>query len=94
MGETTNRPPAVSVCDLLMENACYSGDSDSPEIVIGDNVDSVSASSSVASSSSPVCRICIQGHVEPGNPLISPCRCSGSIGFVHRKCLRVEIESI
>ena len=55
-GQTANRPP-VSVS--LMENACYThypGDTHTLEIVIGDNIDSVSATSSVASSTSPVCR--------------------------------------
>merc|ERR1711874_447556 len=55
------------------------------------SVSAISAISSV-SSLSPTCRICFQDIEDSGNPLISPCRCSGSIGFVHRKCLRKWIE--
>lgn len=34
----------------------------------------------------PLCRICY-GTAEEDFPLISPCRCSGSIGCVHLECL-------
>ena len=34
-----------------------------------------------------VCRICYDSG-EDGNPLISPCRCAGSMQYVHLKCLR------
>lgn len=34
----------------------------------------------------PRCRICFAGE-EPGEPLVRPCRCSGTIAFVHRRCL-------
>jgi len=33
------------------------------------------------------CRICLDTESEEDNPLISPCRCSGSMRFVHRACL-------
>ena len=38
----------------------------------------------------PVCRICQLPGVEPSNPLISPCRCLGSIRYVHNNCLLVS----
>lgn len=34
------------------------------------------------------CRICLEPQEDPSNPLISPCKCSGSCKFVHRDCLR------
>lgn len=34
-----------------------------------------------------VCRICYDSG-EDGNPLISPCKCSGSMQYVHLQCLR------
>lgn len=34
-----------------------------------------------------ICRICLDGEEEDGNPLISPCKCSGSMKHVHRECL-------
>ena len=36
-----------------------------------------------------ICRICQLPSVEPSNPLLSPCRCLGSIRFVHNPCLMV-----
>jgi len=33
------------------------------------------------------CRICLDTESEEDNPLISPCRCSGSMRYVHRACL-------
>ena len=33
-----------------------------------------------------LCRVCLEGY-KPKNKLITPCKCNGSIKFVHRKCL-------
>ena len=35
-----------------------------------------------------ICRICFDETEEKENPLISPCKCSGTMEFVHFKCLR------
>jgi len=54
---------------------------------------SQSAHSSIASSSiGDICRIC---HCEASidTPLIMPCYCSGSLRFVHQKCLQIWIKS-
>lgn len=37
---------------------------------------------SKASQSETTCRICL-GGAEPGNPLIHPCSCQGSVRFIH-----------
>jgi len=50
----------------------------------------LSASSSTVSM--PVCRICQLPGMEPSNPLISPCRCLGSIRYVHNNCLLKWLE--
>jgi hypothetical protein len=34
-------------------------------------------------SESPVCRICLGEEEETTNPLISPCKCAGSMRFIH-----------
>lgn len=39
--------------------------------------------------SSRACRICLEGHP----PLISPCKCTGSHGFVHEDCLRTWVNT-
>ena len=35
-----------------------------------------------------MCRICFSDENEKDDPLISPCKCSGSMQYVHLKCLR------
>uniref|UniRef100_A0A914XKI9 RING-CH-type domain-containing protein n=1 Tax=Plectus sambesii TaxID=2011161 RepID=A0A914XKI9_9BILA len=42
---------------------------------------------SLASSSRPLCRICHLQNDSPSDPLIFPCRCSGTMQFVHTSCL-------
>ena len=34
------------------------------------------------------CRICLSDDVEIDNPLISPCKCCGSMKYIHLNCLR------
>ncbi|KAJ8602630.1 hypothetical protein CTAYLR_004085 [Chrysophaeum taylorii] len=38
---------------------------------------------------SPYCRVCYEG----GGDLIRPCRCSGSMAWIHEKCLRAQLEA-
>lgn len=47
--------------------------------------------SSTISSLCPICRIC-QCPGDAKNVLISPCRCSGSLKFIHGTCLRVSMN--
>ena len=70
--------------DLL---GCHSLENQNVDIESGS---CLSASSSTVSS--PVCRICQLPGVEPSNPLISPCRCLGSIRYVHNNCLLVSVD--
>lgn len=39
-------------------------------------------------SNAQVCRICFEEDLGSKNPLISPCNCSGSMKFVHLRCLQ------
>lgn len=34
-----------------------------------------------------MCRICLESDAPADDPLIAPCRCAGSMKWVHRKCL-------
>jgi len=52
----------------------------------------VSMSHSSSTTSMPICRICQLPSMEPNNPLISPCRCLGSIRYVHNPCLMKWLE--
>lgn len=40
-----------------------------------------------------LCRICLQEFQTSSNPLVSPCRCSGSQQFLHVDCLQEWVHS-
>ncbi len=44
-------------------------------------------------SDKPTCRICQTEDNTPDNPMISPCKCSGSIKFIHVKCMQEWYKS-
>lgn len=46
-----------------------------------------------ASDEAESCRICLDHLASPGDPLISPCRCSGSMKSVHVLCLKEWLRS-
>lgn len=39
-----------------------------------------------------VCRICLSEE-EPNNPIISPCKCIGSVRYIHLFCIQEWLES-
>ena len=41
----------------------------------------------------PTCRICLGDEHEENNPLINPCKCAGTMKYIHLACLRQLIES-
>lgn len=41
----------------------------------------------------PICRICLCENSEEDNPLINPCRCAGTMKYVHIKCLQQWLKS-
>jgi E3 ubiquitin-protein ligase DOA10 len=40
-----------------------------------------------------VCRICLSDDISAENPLISPCKCSGTMKMIHIECLRSWLNS-
>lgn len=42
----------------------------------------------LAVESGKACRICLDDVEEEDNPFITPCKCAGSMRFIHLKCLR------
>ncbi len=42
-------------------------------------------------SEGPICRICHEG--EQGGHLISPCRCTGTLRYLHKKCLEQWLQT-
>lgn len=43
--------------------------------------------------SGKACRICLDDMEEEDNPFITPCKCAGSMRFIHLKCLREWLDS-
>ena len=39
----------------------------------------------------PICRICLSED-EPDNPIIAPCKCTGSVKYIHLNCIREWLE--
>lgn len=35
-----------------------------------------------------LCRICFSNIAAPGNPLFAPCKCTGTVKFIHFLCLK------
>ncbi|XP_078725741.1 E3 ubiquitin-protein ligase MARCHF7 isoform X3 [Lampetra fluviatilis] len=40
-----------------------------------------------------ICRICQMSAVAPGNLLVVPCSCTGSLQYVHQDCMRRWLEA-
>lgn len=40
-----------------------------------------------------LCRICQMGETSKSNPLIEPCRCTGSLQYVHQDCIKKWLRS-
>lgn len=43
--------------------------------------------------SGKACRICLEDSDEQDNPFITPCKCAGSMKFIHINCLREWLDS-
>jgi len=56
------------------------------------NLDDISINSDKNSVSKPLCRICYITSSDMENPLISPCKCNGTMKYIHYKCLKHCIE--
>ena len=63
------------------------------KIKLNSNFEKSSISSQKNSSSRAICRICYLLNSDLENPLISPCNCSGSMKYIHYKCLKNCIEA-
>lgn len=35
-----------------------------------------------------ICKICLLDENDETNPLINPCKCSGSMKYIHMECLK------
>ena len=41
----------------------------------------------------PSCRICLSDEQERDNPMISPCKCDGTMKYIHVNCLKEWLQS-
>lgn len=46
------------------------------------------------SSDQPICRVCLEEAEIGQNPLIAPCKCSGSAKYIHIKCIQEWFSKI
>jgi E3 ubiquitin-protein ligase DOA10 len=58
-----------------------------------DDDDKTETGKSESSSEAPVCRICLEPEEEDPiklelNPLITPCKCSGTMRHIHIDCIK------
>ena len=51
-------------------------------------LESAEPAKSDRSAQNKCCRICFEEELEKDDPLLSPCKCSGSMEYVHLKCLQ------
>lgn len=56
-------------------------------------VDSPTEEVSVNRSFENVCKICLSGSMTPKNPLLSICKCAGSLQLIHLKCAEALVQS-
>ena len=52
------------------------------------DLDNLESASGANQSELPVCRICLMEESEVDNPLFAPCKCAGSMRFIHHGCLK------
>ena len=52
------------------------------------NIDEESNNNKNSEMSQKLCRICYQEEEKSDDPLIQPCQCSGSLKYIHLKCLK------
>jgi len=63
-------------------------DNEKAQVASKKNLDNLECASHAGQSDLPVCRICLMEESEVDNPLFAPCKCSGSMRFIHHGCLK------
>lgn len=51
------------------------------------------STSSIMNSSGILCKICLSSQNEKNDPLITPCKCTGSMKYVHLRCIQHWMKS-
>lgn len=81
----TGGPPDKDL-QLSQNDATKQGAVDATNMMLNEN------SEEAGSSRTMVCRICLS-EGDAGDPLICPCKCSGSMGQIHVNCLKEWLNS-
>ena len=63
------------------------------EIDLTPEVPAESPTEEASHSFESVCKICLSSSNTPKNPLLSICKCSGSLQFIHLKCAEAFVQS-
>lgn len=40
-----------------------------------------------------ICRICLSEETDPKDPLFTPCKCDGTMKYIHLNCLQEWLSS-
>ncbi|XP_075534486.1 uncharacterized protein LOC142568371 [Dermacentor variabilis] len=83
--EKTVIVPPADVLQACSPSSNQSSDFESDQKWTGSPPQTLASSLNVTASSGPICRICHEGDQQ--DPLVSLCRCSGTMGLVHVTCL-------
>ncbi|XP_055346397.1 E3 ubiquitin-protein ligase MARCHF8-like [Paramacrobiotus metropolitanus] len=89
-GKNSTNARSSHVCQMSKVSTEDGKDMNDPHCPYAKRVGSLTSICSV--SGADICRIC-HGEAEMDAPLISPCYCTGSLRFVHQKCLQRWIKS-
>ena len=81
----TSISPNISHNNSIIDEENHSIEKKTNEKINCDNKNSII-------SGKPMCRICYLTSSDIDNPLITPCKCSGSMGCIHFNCLKKCIE--
>jgi len=93
LGQVTNIPKSLSKPQVQPKSPTPSSQSRHLEFLSWiSGRGSPSGQDMSKNSSVNFCRICHEG--ESGERLISPCRCSGSVGLIHRSCIEKWLTTV
>lgn len=81
----------VKVKDYRIESSLFAADKDS--LPAEDNIVDLQEKDDKPATTEDVCKICFGVEESPENPLLSICKCTGSMKFVHYLCLKTWLHS-
>ena len=82
---------AIKVRELaISDKACMNNDG---VVVLSDREKEIDEKDDSQSDSGKLCRICFRTDDDSTDPLFSPCKCSGSMMYIHFICLKEWLKN-